>query len=51
MDNAETKAKNTLGRKWAEKCGTNFKYVMVFEKKKVDNTYTPDSIMEVLKGL
>lgn len=50
-DNSDSKNKNILGKTWAEKAGNNFKYFMVFENKKVDNTYTSKSVIEVIKGL
>jgi type III restriction enzyme len=50
-DNDDSRNKNILGKTWAEKAGDNFKYFMVFETKKVENTYTAKSVIEVLKGL
>jgi len=34
LDNDNSRAKNALGKKWAEKAGDHFKYFMVFEKRK-----------------
>ena len=51
LDNDETTAKNLLGKTWAEKAGSKYKYFMVFEKKKVENTYTADTIIDVIKRL
>ena len=51
LDNEESRAKNLLGKKWAEKAGENFKYFMVFQKKEVPNTYTAQSIIEIVKML
>lgn len=50
-DNDDSKNKNILGKTWAEKAGDNYKYFMVFETKQVENTYTANSVIEVLKGL
>jgi len=50
-DNDDSRNKNILGKTWAEKAGENFKYFMVFESKQVENTYTANSVIEVLKGL
>lgn len=50
-DNDDSRYKNKLGKRWAEKCGDNFKYFMVFETKNVENAYTANSVIEVLKGL
>jgi type III restriction enzyme len=51
MDNDESRAKNILGKKWAEKAGDNFKYFMVFQKKEVPNTYTAQSIIDIIRML
>lgn len=51
LDNNDSKAKNLLGKKWAEKSGDNFKYFMVFQKKEVPNTYTAQSIIDIVKML
>lgn len=50
-DNDDSRNKNILGKTWAEKSGSNYKYFMVFENKEVENTYTSRSVIEVLKGL
>lgn len=51
LDNDDSKAKNLLGKKWAEKAGDNYKYFMVFQKKDVVNTYTAQSIIDIIKML
>lgn len=51
LDNDDSQEKNKLGKIWAEKAGSDFKYFMVFESKKVENTYTVKSVIEVLRGL
>ncbi|MCW0483679.1 DEAD/DEAH box helicase [Gaoshiqia sediminis] len=51
LDNDESRAKNLLGKKWAEKAGDNFKYFMVFQKKEVPGTYTAQSITEIVRML
>jgi type III restriction enzyme len=51
LDNEESRAKNQLGKKWAEKAGENFKYFMVFQKREVPDTYTAQSIIEIVKML
>ena len=51
LDNDDSKAKNQLGQTWEKKAGDRFKYLMVFETKEVENTYTAHSIIEVLEGL
>ncbi len=51
LDNDDSKAKNILGKKWAEKAGDSFKYFMVFQTKEVPNTYTAQSITDIVKML
>lgn len=51
LDNDDSREKNDLGKVWAEKCGSNYKYFMVFQSKEVRNCYTAKSIIEVLKRL
>ncbi len=51
LDNEDSKAKNVLGKKWAEKAGDSFKYFMVFHTKEVPNTYTAQSISDIVKML
>ena len=50
-DNDDSRAKNILGKKWAEKAGDSYKYFMVFQKKKVADTYTAESIIDIVKML
>ena len=51
LDNEDSRAKNELGKKWAEKAGENFKYFMVFQKKEVPGAYTSQSIIDIVKAL
>lgn len=51
LDNDDSKTKNLLGKKWAEKAGDNFKYFMVFQSKEVQNTYTAKSIIQIINML
>jgi len=51
LDNDESKAKNVLGKKWAEKSGDNFKYFMVYESKNVDGCYTAKNFLEIIGEL
>lgn len=50
-DNDDSRDKNTLGKTWEKLAGSNYKYFMVFQTKKVQNTYTASSVIDVLKGL
>ena len=51
LDNDESKAKNILGKKWAEKSGDNYKYFMVFENKNVDGCYTAKNVLDIISAL
>lgn len=51
LDTEDSRSKNALGKKWAEKSGKKFKYFMVFQKKKVPETYTAQSIIDIIKML
>ncbi|QCD61107.1 DEAD/DEAH box helicase [Tenacibaculum maritimum] len=49
--NEDSRSKNILGKTWEKLAGEKFKYFMVFQSAKVENTYTAHSVIEVLKGL
>jgi len=49
--NEDSRSKNILGKTWEKLAGDNYKYFMVFQTLKVENTYTAHSVIEVLKGL
>jgi type III restriction enzyme len=51
LANEESRMKNILGKRWAEKAGANYKYFMVFESKEVADSYTARSIVDVVKAL
>lgn len=51
LDNDQSQEKNELGKKWAEKQGEKFKYFMVFETKKVSDTYTHSEIVGIIERL
>ena len=51
LDNDDSKAKNILGKKWAEKSGENYKYFMVFESKNVDGCYTAKNFLDIISAL
>ena len=50
-DNDDSRDKNRLGKKWAEKAGDSYKYFMVFQTKKVEDTYNAKGIIEVMRKL
>jgi type III restriction enzyme len=50
-DNDDSRDKNILGKNWEKLAGSNYKYFMVFQTKKVENTYTANRVIDVLKGL
>jgi type III restriction enzyme len=51
LDNDDSRAKNILGKKWAEKSGENYKYFMVFENKNVEGCYTAKNFLEIISAL
>lgn len=51
LDNDDSKDKNKLGKIWAEKSGDKYKYFMVFQTKNIEDCYTANTIIEVLKRL
>jgi type III restriction enzyme len=51
LHNDDSKDKNKLGKIWAEKSGDNYKYFMVYQTKQVEDCYTANTIIEVLKKL
>ncbi|KVV13417.1 DEAD/DEAH box helicase [Flavobacterium sp. TAB 87] len=51
LDNDDSRAKNILGKKWAEKSGDNYKYFMVFENKNVEGCYTAKNFLEIIGAL
>ncbi|GAB3540959.1 DEAD/DEAH box helicase [Spirosoma fluminis] len=50
-DNSDSEAKNRLGRKWADKAGNQFRYFMVFDSHRLDDTYTVAEVKERIKQL
>ena len=49
--NDDSLMKNKLGKLWAEKSGSNFKYFMVFQTKEVEDCYNAGNIGKVIKLL
>ncbi|WP_018619980.1 DEAD/DEAH box helicase [Spirosoma luteum] len=50
-DNSDSAAKNRLGQKWAEQAGRQYRYFMVFETNRLDNTYTISEAKELVAQL
>lgn len=50
-DNTDSITKIKLGRKWADKAGSNFKYFMVFDKNELDGAYTLEQGLNVIREL
>ena len=50
-DNSDSAAKNRLGRTWAEQAGRQYKYFMVFETNRLDDTYTISEAKELVAQL
>lgn len=53
LDNMESEQKARIGQKWHTEAGKQFRYFMVFEKKKPNypGAYSLDRFMEIVKGL
>jgi type III restriction enzyme len=51
LDNDDSRAKNILGKKWAEKSGDNYKYFMVFENKNVEGCYNAKNFLDIITEL
>jgi type III restriction enzyme len=50
-DNSDSEAKNRLGREWANKAGSDYKYFMVFDNRRVKNTLTLEELKDRLREL
>ncbi len=50
-DNDDSRDKNRLGKSWDKESGDRYSYFMVFQTKKVEDCYTAQSIIEVIKKL
>jgi type III restriction enzyme len=50
-DNSDSTEKLKLGKKWEAKCGSNFKYFMVFENNSLPDAHRVDDFIGILKRL
>lgn len=50
-DHLDAEQKIRLGRKWVEKAGNNFKYFLVYEKRVVQDAYTLDQFINLLRDM
>lgn len=50
-DNSDSKTKLKLGRHWASQSGGNYRYFMVFDNQRIDDAYTVDEFIDVIKSL
>lgn len=50
-DNSDSAAKNRLGKAWANKAGSKYKYFMVFDNRSVEDTLTLDQLKDRIKEL
>ena len=50
-DNSDSKRKLKMGSRWASKCGENYRYFMVFDSVKLDDAYTLDDFIKIMKEL
>ena len=49
--NPDSMAKIHLGSAWANVCGPNYRYFMVFESEPLEGAYTINRFLEILKQL
>lgn len=50
-DNSDSAAKNRLGQKWAEQAGKSYRYFMVFDTSRLDDTHTIAEAKELVRML
>lgn len=50
-DNSDSKRKLKLGRSWQSQCGGNYRYFMVFDNVELEQAYTVDGFMDIMKEL
>ncbi|MFN8674119.1 MAG: DEAD/DEAH box helicase family protein [Candidatus Sericytochromatia bacterium] len=50
-DNSDSAWKLKLGRAWANKAGSNYKYFMVFDKNKIEGAYTLNDALSLIKEI
>jgi type III restriction enzyme len=51
IDNSDSEAKLDLGKIWEGKAGDQFRYMMVFDKKKIEYAHTLDEAKEAMRDL
>lgn len=50
-DNSDSAAKNRLGRTWADQDGRQYKYFVVFETNRLNDTFTISEAKELVAQL
>lgn len=50
-DNSDSRAKLKLGRSWQAQSGSNYRYFMVFDNKELEDAYTIDKFVDIIKSL
>lgn len=50
-DNSDSESKLRLGRKWAELSGSDYKYMMVFDKNAIEGAYNLDKARELIRQM
>ena len=50
-DNSDSKTKLKLGRSWQAQSGSNYRYFMVFDNKELEEAYTIDKFVDIMKSL
>lgn len=51
LDNSDSVKKLKLGKIWATKAGSNYRYFMVFDKNPINNAYIMADVINIIKAL
>jgi type III restriction enzyme len=51
LDNSDSAAKLRLGKAWANLAGSNYMYMMVFDKNAIDGAYTIEKAVELIRQM
>ena len=50
-DHLDAEKKIILGKLWANKAGSDYRYCLVYNNRRVEGAYTKDEFIELLKNL
>lgn len=51
LDNSDSAEKLELGKKWADKAGDNFRYMMIFPSEPISGAYLIEEALDILKEI